>query len=224
MKMKQQLIAGAIALSAMAGFAVPAAHAEVSAAVGAANMYYWRGADLGAGDAQVWGDVKVSGSGFYAGLWGASGDIVSGQEYDIYAGYGGSAGDFKYDLSVWTYTYPQTEVSPGDLVEVVGMIGYGPIAFTYYEGLEDLEEYSYMTLAATFGQFTIKYGVHDGSLLNANGAAVDPAHVDLTYAYNDKLSFTLGKVVDDGEFTEDGDTYAWNDEVKFVVALTLPIN
>jgi hypothetical protein len=58
---------------------------------------------------------------------------------------------------------------------------------------------------------------------NANGAGVDPAHVDLTYAYNDKLSFTLGKVVDDGEFSDGEDTYAWNDEVKFVVALTLPI-
>ncbi|MDF3013061.1 MAG: hypothetical protein K0Q78_1265 [Cellvibrio sp.] len=223
MKMKQKLIAGAIALSAMAGFSVPAAHAEVAASVGAANMYYWRGADLGAGDAQVWGDVKLSGGGFYGGLWGSSGDIASGSEYDIYAGYGNAFGDFKFDLSVWTYTYPQIEVSPGDLIEVIGMIGWGPIAFTYYEGLEDLEEYSYMTLSATFGQFSIKYGAHDGMVVNANGAAIDPAHVDLTYAYNDKVSFTLGKVVDDGEFSDGEETYAWNDEVKFVVGLTLPI-
>ena len=128
MKMKQKLIAGAIALSAMAGFTVPAAHAEVSAAVGAANMYYWRGLDLGAGDPMVWGDLKVSGGGAYAGIWGASGDAVNGQEYDLYAGYGGEAGDFKYDISVWSYAYPSVEVDPGDLVEVVGMIGYGPVA------------------------------------------------------------------------------------------------
>lgn len=228
MKMKQKLVAGAIALSAMAGFSVPAAHAEVSAAVGAANMYYWRGADLGDGDAQVWGDLKVSGAGFYGGLWGASGDAASGQEYDVYAGYGGSAGDFKYDLSVWSYVYPDSEVSVGDAVEVVGMIGYGPIAFTYYEGLEDLEEYSYMTLAATFGQFTIKYGQHDGTVTNSAGSGLDPAHIDITYAYNDKIAFTIGKVVDDGEYTiSEGEgaetTYAWNDEVKFVVSLTLPI-
>lgn len=216
MKMKQKLIAGAIALSAMAGFAVPAAHAEVSAAVGAANMYYWRGLDLGAGDPLVWGDLKVSGAGAYAGIWGGSGDAVNGQEYDLYAGYGNAFGDFKFDLSVWSYAYPSSEINPGDLVEVVGMVGYGPIAFTYYEGLEDLEDYNYMTLAATFGSFTLKYGVHESDL----------SHVDLTYAYNEKLSFTLGQVIDDAEEGNPGDddyVAGANDELKFVVGLSLPI-
>lgn len=223
MKMKQKLIAGAIALSAMAGFAVPAAHAEVSAAVGAANMYYWRGLDLGNGDPQIWGDLKVSGSGFYGGVWAGSGDSVMGQEYDLYVGYGNAVGDFKFDISVWSYSYPKptyaTEVmdgetydvtpdalSPGDLVEAVVMVGYGPIAFTYYENLEGADDYNYMTLAGTFGDFTVKYGVHEDDL----------AHVDLTYAYNDKLSFTIGKVVDD----VDG---SYNDEAKFVVGFALPI-
>lgn len=223
MKMKQKLIAGAIALSAMAGFAVPAAHAEVSAAVGAANMYYWRGLDLGEGDPQIWGDLKVSGSGFYGGVWAGSGDAVMGQEYDLYVGYGNAFGDFKFDISVWSYSYPKpasaTEVvdgesidvtpealSPGDLVEAVAMIGYGPIAFTYYENLEGADDYNYMTLAGTFGAFTVKYGVHEDDL----------SHVDLTYAYNSKLSFTVGKVVDD----VDG---SYNDEAKFVVGLALPI-
>ena len=206
MKMKQKLIAGAIALSAMAGFTVPAAHAEVSAAIGAANMYYWRGLDLGAGDPQIWGDIKVSGGGAYAGIWAGSGDAAAGQEYDLYVGYGGEAGDFKYDISIWSYSYPSAEVSPGDLVEAVAMIGYGPIAFTYYENLEGADDYNYMTLAGTFGDFTIKYGVHEDDL----------SHVDLTYAYNDKLSFTIGKVVDD----VDG---SYNDEAKFVVGFALPI-
>lgn len=211
MKMKQTLIAGAVALSAMAGFAVPAAHAEVSAAVGAANMYYWRGLDLGNGDAQVWGDLKVSGSGAYAGVWAGSGDAAMGQEYDLYAGYGNAFGDFKFDISVWSYNYPKPAedgepLSPGDLVEVIGMIGYGPIAFTYYENVEGADDYNYMTLAGTFGAFTVKYGVHEDDL----------AHVDLTYAYNDKLSFTVGKVVDDVDGT-------YNDEAKFVVGFALPI-
>lgn len=223
MKMKQKLIAGAIALSAMAGFAVPAAHAEVSAAIGAANMYYWRGLDLGAGDPQVWGDLKVSGSGAYAGVWAGSGDAAMGQEYDLYAGYGSSVGDFKFDISVWSYSYPKPSakaelvdgeieyvspdpLSPGDLVEAVAMIGYGPIAFTYYENLEGADDYNYMTLAGTFGAFTVKYGVHEDDL----------SHVDLTYAFNSKLSFTIGKVVDD----VDG---AYNDEAKVVVGFALPI-
>ena len=223
MKMKQKLIAGAIALSAMAGFSVPAAHAEVSAAIGAANMYYWRGLDLGAGDPQIWGDLKVSGSGFYGGVWAGSGDAAMGQEYDLYVGYGNAVGDFKFDISVWSYSYPKPSataelvdgeieyvsadpLSPGDLVEAVVMVGYGPIAFTYYENLEGADDYNYMTLAGTFGDFTVKYGVHEDDL----------SHVDLTYAYNDKLSFTVGKVVDD----VDG---SYNDEAKFVVGFALPI-
>lgn len=216
MKMKQNLIAGAIALSALAGFSVPAAHAEVSAAVGAANMYYWRGLDLGEGDAQVWGDLKYSASGFYAGVWAGSGDFDDGQEYDLYAGYGGSLGDFRYDVSLWSYSYPQVEVAPGDLTEAVVALGYGPVTATYYKNIAAKDygdnSYSYATLAVVLDKFTLKYGVHMDDTDSVDGVA----HVDLGYAYNDKLSFTIGKVVDD----QDG---AVNDEAKFVVGLTLPI-
>lgn len=216
MKMKQKLVAGAIALSAMAGFTVPAAHAEVSASIGAGNMYYWRGLDLGEGDASVWGDLKYSESGFYAGVWGGSGDYDDGQEYDLYAGYGGSLGDFKYDLSVWSYSYPMVEVQPGDLSEAVLSLGYGPVTATYYKNIAAKEygdnSYSYATLAFTLSQFTLKYGVHMDDTDSVDGVA----HVDLTYAYNEKLSFTFGKIVDD----QDG---AVNDEAKFVVGFSLPI-
>jgi uncharacterized protein (TIGR02001 family) len=215
MKMKQKLIASAIALSSMAGFAVPAAHAEVSASVGAGNMYYWRGKDLGNGDASVWGDLKYSESGFYTGIWGGSGDAGSGTEYDIYAGYGGTAGDFKYDFSLWTYSYPKTgvELAPGDLSEAVLMLGYGPVAATYYKNIAGASSYSYVTLAATFDKFTVKYGQHSD---NEDASMDGMAHVDVTYAFNEKVSFTIGKVVDDA----DGSV---NDEAKFVVGLTLPI-
>jgi hypothetical protein len=215
MKMKQKLVASAIALSAMAGFAVPAAHADVAATVGASNMYYWRGLDLGVdsdtgkgSSASVWGDLKFSESGFYAGVWGGSGDTNMGNEYDLYAGYGSAIGDFKYDLSVWTYSYPsaETALSPGDLSEAVLMLGYGPVAFTYYDNIAGGSGYTYMTLAATFGDFTVKYGEHKDSM----------SHVDLTYAFNSKVSFTVGKVVDD----VDG---AFSDEAQFVVGFTLPI-
>src|SRR6186713_2639044 len=87
MKMKQKLIASAVALSAMAGFAVPAAHAEVAASVSASNMYYWRGFDLNGGAALI-ADVHASAAGFYTGIWASSGDGGLGTEYDWYAGYG----------------------------------------------------------------------------------------------------------------------------------------
>lgn len=218
MKMKQNLIAGAIALSAMAGFSVPAAHAEVSAAVGAANMYYWRGLDLGNGDAQVWGDLKLSEAGFYGGVWAGSGDAVNGQEYDLYAGYGQSFGEFTFDLSVWSYNYPSIEFAPGDLSEVILSVGFGPVTAAYYKNIASEygdNSYTYATLAVALEKFTLKYGVHSQD--DQGGGSLDGVeHVDLSYAYNDKLTFTVGKVIDDG-------VSGVNDEAKFVVGFALPI-
>lgn len=207
--------ASAIALSAMA----PVANAEVdvSASVGVANMYYWRGLNLGNGDAAVYGDITVSAGGAYGGMWASSGDASAGTEYDLYLGYGQEFGDFSFDISAWTYAYPETEVDPGDLIEIVGSVGFGPVAVTYYHGLEDLEDYWYATAEVAFGSFGLKYGLHEDDL----------AHVDLSYAYNDYLSFTLGVVVDDAEetYTIDDVTYveAYNSEPKFVVSLSLPV-
>lgn len=212
--------ASAIALSAMAP--VANAEVEVSASVGAANMYYWRGLDLGGG-AAISGDLNIGAGGFYGGVWASSGDEALGTEYDLYLGYGQSFGDFSFDVSLWNYNYPSAtdtwidfeageviteDASPdiGDLTEAVISLGYGPVAVTYYHGLEDLEDYWYTTAEVAFGSFGVKYGLHEDDL----------AHVDLSYSYNDNLSFTLGAVVDDVENTYD-------DDVKFIVSLNLPI-
>ncbi|RYY03715.1 MAG: hypothetical protein EOO53_07410 [Gammaproteobacteria bacterium] len=224
MKMKQKLIASAIALSAMAGFAVPAAHAaDVAATVGASNMYYWRGFDLGGG-AALSADVNVSGNGFIAGLWTSSGDGTLGTEYDIYAGYAGKAGDFTYGVSVVSYNYPtlgEDSIKPGDYVELIPTIGYGPFKVTYYDAIAadhaplGDKDYSYITAELTFDKFNIKYGQHmlkDGGPGTTDGVS----HLDVTYKYNDKLSFTVGKIIDDNDGAVD-------DEVNFVVNLTLPI-
>ena len=220
MKVKQKLIAGAIALSAMAGFAVPAAHAEVSAAVGAANMYYWRGFDLGAGDPQVWGDLKVSGAGFYGGTWVSSGDAVLGQEIDLYAGYGTELAGFTFDLSFWSYVYPSAvpEIDAGESSEGVLAVGYGPVTATYIKNVASEygdNSYSYASLALVLDKFTLKYGVHSQD--DQSDASLDGVqHVDLSYAFNDMLSFTLGQVIDDG-------VAEVNDEAKVIVGFTFPI-
>jgi hypothetical protein len=218
MKMKQKLLASAIALSSIAGFAVPAAHADVAATVGASNMYYWRGYDLGGG-AALTADVNVSGSGVVAGLWTSSGDGTLGTEYDIYAGYSGAAGDFSYGISVVSYNYanPKGEwepVNPGDYVEVVPFLGYGPFKLTYYDAINAdhdffSEDYSYATAELNFEKFGIKYGQH----INDGDSGV--SHLDVTYKYNSKLSFTLGKIVDDDDSAPD--------EANFIVSLSLPI-
>lgn len=219
MNMKQNILASAIAVSAM-GAAVVAPHAnaeaEVSASVGAGNMYYWRGLDLGNGDPAVWGDINVSANGAYAGMWASSGDAALGTEYDLYAGYGNSFGDFSFDVSLVSYAYPTNTAAeapkePGDLVEAIVGLGYGPVSVTHYMDVEGNEDYSYTTIGAAFGDFSVTYGSHDGS-----GALDGYAHVDLGYAYNDNLSFTLGLVADDVDGLNP-------DSPKFVVGFSIPI-
>jgi uncharacterized protein (TIGR02001 family) len=213
-KMNEKLLAGVLAVSALAGsMYIPAANAEIAASAGAANMYYWRGFDLGNGDAAVWGDVKASADfGLYGGVWASSGDATLGTEYDLYFGYGTDFGGspIGLDVSYWTYSYPSAgglePPGPGDLAEAVIALTAGPVTLTHYEGLSDLEDYTYDTLGLTFGKFGFKYGVHE----------FDYAHVDLSYAVTERFSLTLGAVVDD----VDG---AYSDEAKFVLAYTIPV-
>lgn len=227
MKMKHNLIASAVALSALAGFATPSYAAETSASVAVANMYYWRGLDLGRGDPALIGDVNVSAAGAYAGLWASSGDVYSGTEYDFYAGYKFSADKFFVDLNYTTYMYPSgTGVEEGenlgfnDLADVAVTLGLTPaedmsFKFMHRVGISDLgdSDYTYSTVSGTFSKVTALVGMHSDD----TGAYDGLTHLDLTYAYTDKLSFTLGKVIDQGE------NDFFNDELKFVVTLSLPI-
>lgn len=214
-----KLLASALAASALAVSAfAPVAYADVSASVGASNMYYWRGLDLGLGDAAVWGDLKASSdAGLYGGVWMSSGDIVDGTEYDLYFGYGAEIGGLGVDISYWSYNYPTLQVGPGDFAEAVLGLSYGPVAFNYYTNIAaegaGSEDYSYYTLSLTEGAWNFKYGEHE----DTDGAALNGySHFDITYAYNDNVSFTLGTPIDEG----DGNN---NDEPKFVVNFTFPI-
>jgi hypothetical protein len=235
MKMKQKLFVSAALVSAVAGFSAPAAFAEpvVAATVSASNMYYWRGFDLGGGAAVI-GDINVSTNGFIAGIWTSSGDGTYGTEYDLYAGYSGSVSDFTYGVSVVSYVYPTlgqdestatTEdtsyaIQPGQYVEVIPTLGYGPFKATYYDAVAAKhgplgdKDYSYLTLELNFEKFGVKYGQH---MDKSDDAGVDGiSHIDATYKYNDKLSFTLGKILDNKDDKVD-------DQFNFVVTLSLPI-
>lgn len=223
-KINQKLLASALAASALAVSAfAPVAHAEVSASVGAANMYYWRGFDLGSGDAAIWGDINVSGNGFYGGVWTSSGDILNGTEWDFYAGYGTEIGGFGIDVSYWSYVYPERNVAVGDLAEIVLGLSYGPVALTYYDNQEGADGYSYFTLGATFDSVSLKYGQHSEDV---PGAYDSYAHFDITYAYNDNLSFTLGNPVDnevENSVLAGGGTLTYPEDPKVIVNFTIPI-
>ena len=103
------------------------ATAEVTANAAVTNNYIWRGITQTNDDAAVQGGIDWSGGpGFYVGTWlsnvafpaladvsdTATPDLVvdpgTGYEMDVYAGWGGEAGGFGYDLGIITYQYPVT--------------------------------------------------------------------------------------------------------------------
>jgi uncharacterized protein (TIGR02001 family) len=210
--MKKLKVLSALSLLVTAG----AANAEVSGSMGIASSYLWRGFDLGPGTPAVSGDLHYSNSGFYGGIWGSSGDTVNGTEYDLYAGWGGSLGPVALDVSYWTYNYPTIKLRPGNLSELVTSVGVGPIsAFLLYninspglnrDGDPGNGDYQYYGLKAKAGAFTFVLGHHNqggfdnasAQALRATGVTVTKnlTHADVSYAYNDNLSFTVSVPVD----------------------------
>lgn len=213
------------ALTAGALSVAPAANAEVEVAgsVAIANMYLWRGQDLGNGSGAISGDIVVSSGGLYGGLWGSSGDSSNGTEYDIFAGFGGEAGDFSYDISVWNYMYPSSDEADNDsdnfggLSEVILTVGFGPVSFSYYDNVAGDNGYEYYTLGAGAGAFSATLGYADPEEEEGQDYDDDYMHLDLGYAYNDNLSFTLSQVVDSDEEAD------IDEDLKFVVSYSLPI-
>ncbi|WGZ94887.1 MAG: TorF family putative porin [Candidatus Thiothrix putei] len=236
MHTKKTLASGLLVMLSAAVLAAPVAHAgsgaEVSASVGVANMYLWRGIDLGDGDAAVSGDLKIGhDSGAYAGVWGSSGDASWGTEYDLYAGWGGKVGNLDVDASLWTYAYPDgdkvdadgksTKKDPGELVDAVISVGSGPVNVTLYEALEgdDANEYRYVTAKYTKDKYSAMYGQH------MYDKGISPGHIQLGYQYNDNLSFAVSQFVTDADtgevFPATGKPV--DDNPQFLVSYSIPL-
>ncbi|MDX1399707.1 MAG: TorF family putative porin [Oceanospirillum sp.] len=181
-------VAAAVTLPSMAA-------AEISGSLGISNMYFWRGLDISEGGAQVAGSLDYShASGLYAGVWGSSETDTT--EYDLYAGYGGSVGDFSYDISYWDYNYPNDTDS--DLEEVIGSLGFAGVTATAYIGVGEVghgadavdNENNYFTLGYSYDKYGVTVGTWDNETEDTNYT-----HVDLSYALTDELSFTVSKIV-----------------------------
>lgn len=202
--------------------ATPAASAdpfELSASAGVASIYLWRGLDLGDGSPAVFGDLTASVSGFYATAWASSGDDTLGQEYNLIGGWGGEVGGLGIDLSLLSYMYPDETLNNsatnfGDLTEAILTLSHGPVSFTYIDNIAGDSGYAYYTLGVAISRFSVAAGHHD---FQDKGA--DMTHLDITYAYNDRLSFTISQVIDE----EDEQIKDYDDELNFVVSYQLPL-
>ena len=189
---KLNLTAAALAVSVAMGasFATPkTAQAEVTATLGFASMYLWRGENLTPDGPQISGDLNYShGSGFYAGVWVTN--ETGGHETDLYLGYGGSVGDFGYDVSYWKYLYPEdgtaVDLGDNDNSEVVLSGSYGPVTASAYINVEsDTADDDYFTVDATFDKFNVLYGWWDREAAAGN----DGSHITASYAFNDDVTF-----------------------------------
>ncbi|MGB1092592.1 MAG: TorF family putative porin [Oceanobacter sp.] len=222
MKKLSQAIVAATALTAGIAGVQTANAVEVSASAAVANMYLWRGQDLGNGAAAVSGDITVSEGGLYGGVWASSGDTTYGQEYDLYVGYGGEADALSYDVSLLSYVYPGDDGANGEgntfgLTDLVVSLGYDAFGFSYYYPVSNSNPDSayYATLSYGMGDYGLTVGKAGDDVANSGYF-----HVDLSYAYNDSLGFTVSKIVsDEAEDTAD----EMDDDIKFVVSYSLPI-
>ncbi len=185
------------------------AQAEVSASVDIASSYLWRGFDLSFGSAVVSGSLDYAHeTGFYAGIWGSSGDDAAGTEYDLYAGWAGSFGDFGVDISYVDYNYP-TVFGAADFAEVILGLSYQDFGVVWANGVDNAD-WNYYSAYAGLGAFTFTYGFID---VDGGGTG---SHVDIAYSYTDNLTFTLSQSFDKG--------VGYSEEVQFVVSYSIPIN
>ncbi|MAX87012.1 MULTISPECIES: TorF family putative porin [Thalassolituus] len=242
-KLTKAIALAGVMTTGLTGAQLAQAEVDVSASAAVASMYLWRGQDLGNGDAAVSGDITLSSGGAYAGMWTSSGDSAAGNEYDLYVGYGGEMEGFSYDVSVVTYVYPSagnfsyvdttdedgngiadvleseqdTSGNTFDLSELIVSLGYEGASFSYYYPVSsNPNDYSYLTLGYGMGAFSAMAGIT--MVEDDAGEDAGYTHLDLSYAYNDNLSFTASKVVAEDE--ED----SYDDDLKFVVSYSLPID
>lgn len=225
--MKKTVLAATVAATAATGLIAPSmAAAEVSGNVGISNIYLWRGQDLSAGNAQVFGGLDYAHStGLYAGVWASSENdtdddddaSTGGMEYDLYAGYGGAVGDFSYDLSFVDYNYPNaTDADFQEVIASFGLAGFSAAAFIgvgdYGHGSDAVDNKdNYYNVGYSYDQFGVNVGYFD---FDADSS--DYTHVDLTYAMTDELGFTVSKVVD-----SDDDNMDEANDTLFVVTYAL---
>ena len=189
------MLAASLAGPAMV-FMPMGAQAGTTANISVANMYLWRGLDVSASDAQVSGTLQYNAdSGFYVGGWASSTWAGAGYELDLYGGYGGSAGDFKYDISFWEYLYPEAGFVPGDDVglgdtdasDLVLSVAYDMFSAAAYINTDsDLPDAVYYTLGAAMGKFGATFGFWTG-----DDDASDYSHLTVSYNPIESLTFKL---------------------------------
>lgn len=197
---------------------VAMAESPLTANIGVASNYIWRGASQTNDASAVSGGVDYAhGSGFYAGVWVSNEAWTTpvGYEEDLYLGYSGEAGPISYDVSYINYGYPVGDAED-DFAELILSFGYGPVTLTYAPTLDKEASGSnqddvYMSISAEFEvkkdlMLTVLYGTYDFD----GGDTNDYAHTHLSLSKGD---FSIAYDVIDPETTG-----VWSDDPRLTVS------
>lgn len=143
------------------------AQADLSANVGFASDYYFRGIFQSKSSAQAGLDYEKNG--FYVGTWAADvgGDIAGdGLEIDGYFGYGADVGDFNLGVGLTGYYY--TGDFDDTYQEINLSAGYGWLTLDAAIGQYDESggsklDYQFYSLTAEYNGFRAQYGTFQDS-------------------------------------------------------------
>ncbi|MFT5032474.1 MAG: hypothetical protein ACI9OO_000405 [Bacteroidia bacterium] len=227
MKKVKNILTASAAAAAIALSAAPAM-AELEASAAVSNIYLFRGVDQGGGSAAVSGDLVYSNStGLYAGAWVSSASSYgNGGEIDTFAGWSGSFGDFGVDVGLLDYYYPGGGNDSDDLfrglTEFYLGLSFAGVEFYYYDQITGkstaLDDNTYMSLGYGMSKFSVVLGIADPEEAKGQKGDSDYVHLDVGYAYNDNLSFTLSQVIDKD------DSVVMEDDLQVVLSYSIPLN
>lgn len=201
MKFTKTLIASSILAASSLTATVQAADASpITANIGVASNYVWRGVTQSADEAAVSGGIDYAhDSGFYAGGWWSN---LAGNQYeqDLYAGYGFDAGPVSLDVGYIEYMYPLNNATD-DFSEIYVNASYemitAGVAYTTDQednGNSGSENDLYLYVSAEFEvkkglTLGLTYGDYD---IDGGSATDDYSHIqvslskdDFTLAYDD---------------------------------------
>jgi len=197
------------ALATLALFLTGTAQADVSANLGFASDYYYRG--IFQAPNSVSGGLDFEKGGFYLGTWAA--DVKDGLEVDGYFGYGGTISDFAYSIGYTGYFYT------GDFDDTYQELNLGTsyglvsvdVALGQYDNFTGPTlDYTYYSLTVEKGGFYGKYAGFSqdfsGEYLEAGfsttiadvdvGIAAIFANEDLVGTHDESLVLSIGKSFD----------------------------
>ncbi len=203
-------------LAATALLASSLAQADLSANVGYASEYHFRGIFQKTSSAS--GGLDYESGGFYAGTWAA--DVGDGLEVDGYFGYGATVGEF--DLSIGYNGYFYTGDFDDTYQEIIFGASYGIASFEFavgtYDGDFDSEtdgdqdEYTYAALTIEKDGF---YGT-----LGVFGQDVDADHLEIGYGTTiSDIDFGVALIFADNQFIVDDD-----ESLVFTIGKSFDIN